>query len=143
MLVYIYIYVGIYMLVYIYVGVYMLVYIYVGIYICWYIYVGIYMLVYICWYIYIYICWYTYICICCMFIAWRVHGRFYGLDLKGNVNDEEIDCRLEDQRNLDLNMTCVLSGKGCWSFILTKLFSLSTYSGIGCDTSYWCKNLPR
>ena len=41
------------------------------------------------------------------FITRRVHGRFY---LKGIVvNDEEIDCRLNEQRNLDLNETCVVS----------------------------------
>ena len=34
---------------------------------------------FVCRYIYIYI----YICIC-MFIIQRVHGRFYGLDLRGN-----------------------------------------------------------
>ena len=33
-------------------------------------------------------------------ITWRVHGRYYGLVLKGNINDEEIDCRL-DRSNLD------------------------------------------
>ncbi len=31
--------------------------------------------------------------------------------MKGNivVNDEEIDCRLEDRRNLDLNATCMVN----------------------------------
>ena len=50
-----------------------------------------------------------YLCICYTFITWRVHRRSYGLDWKGNSrHDDDIDCRLEDQRNLDL--TCYLCG---------------------------------
>ena len=50
------------------------------------------------------------LCGCSMFITRRVHGRFYGFDLKGNsCHGEEIDSILEDQRNLDLNMTCVVN----------------------------------
>ena len=52
---------------------------------------------------------YVYLCIFCMFITRRVHGRFYGLDLKKNkqsfwktrarfISDEENCCRIKDRR---------------------------------------------
>ena len=41
------------------------------------------------------------------------------------------------ERNQDTHATCeAKSGKGCWSFILTKLLNSSNCSGIGGDANY-------
>ena len=82
-----------------------------------------------------------YICVCCMFITWRVHGRFYGLDLRKEwsswetrhryarfVNDEENGCRFEGQWKETWIYT-----RPAWLIPVREI--IHEHTGIGCDTS--------
>ena len=75
------------------------------------------------------------------FQTWRVHGRFYVLDLgkKGNgrlgkLAIDTLDSSLMKETAADSKAkrkkpgsTCGLLGKGCWSFIQTELLNSSKH----------------